>query len=328
VYKDTTSSGILNGVGTVKFIDNDLYYSRAVSCMATYASYNIDTITTDFSAQHIYPGMSDTCIMGSPPPAAETPYAGSWPLNAISGITNGSTMGTGNHKIMLAHPIQGLVELNEIQGNETNGSSRFTNRDYATMDMPGDIRAHWVKGLQDRSPYSNHLSNNGVTEVNPVMLSEVYGFEFDGSSNVISLDSNNQLDGMNALTLNTWINIDSIQPFGNGGDIIFKGDISDTNTQSYLLQINDGEIQAQINGANSSKVTGAITAGGWHFISYVYDGSFILMEKLLKPKVIVAETSMTTILISAWEDHMTQPFLDILIILMAHLHSHQSQQHH
>ena len=152
--------------------------------------------------------------------------------------------------------------------------------------------------LFDHSGNQNHGSINGATWSEdvyvppaPPVIGGNNSLSFDGADDYVEIDDADILDGMNNLTLQTWIkfnsyndysgeekayNLISKQQYGanaNAGISYALYTHHDANQLTFLIRTN----QNQQKGANLFDYESFINLDQWHHIAGVYDGSFVYL---------------------------------------------------
>jgi hypothetical protein len=99
-------------------------------------------------------------------------------------------------------------------------------------------------------------------------------FDFDGSSNYVSIADASHLKPMSAITMTAWIKGDAWGAAGDVDTILRKGEASPNN---YALEISDGRVELLLNASDGAGIRGntVLTAGQWYHVAAVWDGATV-----------------------------------------------------
>ncbi|MCF7812210.1 Ig-like domain repeat protein [Candidatus Gracilibacteria bacterium] len=162
---------------------------------------------------------------------------------------------------------------------------RNIHHEYATLPLKGEIQGHWVTSLQDRSPKSHTLTNNGEVQIlAPDEGAEVKSFVFDGNNYLSSDNQDFDLSGTQ-LTVGMWIKRPDTGGTGAYQKILNRGDSRET--RSYWLSAGDSffdyplEEDPYFFGVQTDQGFAAVSVqtppspDTWEFIVGTYDGENI-----------------------------------------------------
>lgn len=143
-----------------------------------------------------------------------------------------------------------------------------------TFDSPV---GHWIleqttgTTATDSSVFARHGTVNGTANWS-TRCNGVGTFDFNGSTNYISVSNASQYQPNTALTIAGWIRGDA---WGSGADvdtILRKGE---ANPNNYALAISDGKVELLLDGNDSLGFRGntLLTTGEWYHVAATWDGS-------------------------------------------------------
>jgi hypothetical protein len=138
-------------------------------------------------------------------------------------------------------------------------------RSFASAPLFGNVRGHWVNGVQDVSGKANDLTNQGSVSLSPV--------DFGADLQQFNFNDNAYLRGApgdyafaDEVTFGAWIFTDP--GIDDGGYIIAQKDVVDTEYALYRTAAN----QLRVEGATSHTVTD-YNLEGWNFVVASFDGT-------------------------------------------------------
>jgi hypothetical protein len=99
-------------------------------------------------------------------------------------------------------------------------------------------------------------------------------FDFDGSTNYITIPDSIYLRPTSALTIAAWVKGDAWGSGSSCNAILRKGDTSPSN---YQLDISDGRVELLLDGTepNGHRGNTVLTTGQWHHVAAVWDGATV-----------------------------------------------------
>ena len=117
-------------------------------------------------------------------------------------------------------------------------------------------------------------ANDGELKNEPKWVNDTYGnaLEFDGVNDYIEIDDDSSLDLVNGITIEAWINMDSLT--GDYQVVVAKWY---GGTQSYVLEFISNQRKFQLKMGNVGQCVSAneISLDTWHHVAGTYDGTEI-----------------------------------------------------
>ncbi len=125
----------------------------------------------------------------------------------------------------------------------------------------------------DSSPFAKHGAVAGTANWS-TDCGGMGVFDFNGSTNYVSMTNAAQFQPTTALTIAAWVKGDA---WGSGGDvdtILRKGD---TNPNNFAFHIADGKLELSLDGNNGSGIRGntVLATGQWYHVAAVWNGSTV-----------------------------------------------------
>jgi hypothetical protein len=99
-------------------------------------------------------------------------------------------------------------------------------------------------------------------------------FDFNGSTNYVSMTNASHLQPTSALTIAAWVKGDSWGAGTDNDTILRKGE---ANPNNYALAISDGRVELLLDGSDGSGHRGntVLTTGVWYHVAAVWDGATV-----------------------------------------------------
>lgn len=145
----------------------------------------------------------------------------------------------------------------------------------STPEMIGNWRLDESSGTTaaDSSTYGQNGTVSGGTNWT-TRCSGVGAFDFNGSSNYISIPNASQLQPTSALTIAAWIYGDSWDSGSNVNVILRKGE---GNPNNYQLAIADGQVALYLDDNDDQGIRGnsVLATGQWYHVAATWDGSTV-----------------------------------------------------
>jgi hypothetical protein len=138
---------------------------------------------------------------------------------------------------------------------------------------------HWM--LEETSgttaPDSTSFGNDGTVYGNAnwtIACSGTGEFDFDGSTNYISIPDAQELQPTSSMTIAAWVRGDTWSS-GSDVDVVFRK--GEDNPNNYQLAIADGRATLYLDENDSQGVRGdtVLTPGQWYHVAAVWDGSTV-----------------------------------------------------
>ncbi len=125
----------------------------------------------------------------------------------------------------------------------------------------------------DSSPFAGNGTVSGTANWS-IRCTDTGVFDFDGSTNYISIPNASHLQPTSAMTIAGWVKGDSWGA-GNDVDIILRK--GEDNPNNYQLAIADGKVALFLDDSDSNGIRGNTTlaAGEWYHVAATWDGATV-----------------------------------------------------
>jgi len=125
----------------------------------------------------------------------------------------------------------------------------------------------------DSSVFAKHGTVNGTAN----WSSDCGGtgvFDFNGSTNYISIANGSNLQPTSAMTIAAWVRGDSWGAGTDNDTLLRKGE---ANPNNYALAISDGRVELILDGNDGAGIRGntVLTTGQWYHVAATWDGSTV-----------------------------------------------------
>jgi hypothetical protein len=136
------------------------------------------------------------------------------------------------------------------------------------MDNDGDFLIAWRSNAQDGSSWGTYAQRFS-SAILPVQAPNA--LDFDGTNDYVNMGDVDALDGLSALTIETWVNVDAFAAYQRV--VIKEINFIATNGWGIMIDPTGNVVCFTRNGANAlGSTTSPLSLNTWTHLSYVFDG--------------------------------------------------------